>query len=154
MFGKRFGVCKMSERQARDRAYYLANRETIRAKKKAYYQRVREHVKQKSAAWRKSCREADPVRWREHKRKSSRSYLYRLSETDLAILLRRQGGTCALCPKTLNGDGKTDVDHDHTSGVVRGLLCRKCNIRLSAIEDTSFLTRAQEYLARTPKVPR
>jgi hypothetical protein len=35
-----------------------------------------------------------------------------------------QGGQCALCPAT----DRLEVDHDHWTGLVRGLLCRGCNI--------------------------
>jgi Recombination endonuclease VII len=42
-----------------------------------------------------------------------------------AALHRLQNGRCAVCPST----GKLHVDHDHATGLVRGLLCRPCNIR-------------------------
>lgn len=41
------------------------------------------------------------------------------------ILVR--GGTCDICGKTSLGKVAHSVDHDHTTGEIRGLLCRSCN---------------------------
>jgi len=43
-------------------------------------------------------------------------------------LLENQNRRCAICGKHRR-DSKLnfDVDHDHKSGIVRGLLCRYCN---------------------------
>jgi Recombination endonuclease VII len=40
------------------------------------------------------------------------------------------------------------VDHDHSTGQVRGLLCKRCNYALGLLEDTKSLVRAVEYLHR------
>ena len=42
-----------------------------------------------------------------------------------AALMEIQAGTCALCPSA----GPLVVDHDHVTGMARGLLCRPCNTR-------------------------
>src|SRR5687768_1540720 len=42
-------------------------------------------------------------------------------------MVAEQGGRCAICDKTPN-DTALCVDHCHTTGDVRGLLCTKCNI--------------------------
>lgn len=58
-------------------------------------------------------------------------------------LLAEQGGVCAICATGT----KFDVDHDHESGAVRGLLCRRCNLLLGNVADDSALLRAAaEYL--------
>jgi len=44
-------------------------------------------------------------------------------------MLRIQGGVCAICGASPNGK-PLDVDHDHSDGRVRGLLCVWCNRHL------------------------
>ncbi len=40
----------------------------------------------------------------------------------------------------------TSVDHDHKTGKVRGILCKKCNTGLHYIESDTFPRDAAEYL--------
>lgn len=54
---------------------------------------------------------------------------YNISEAEYDLILVAQSGGCAVCGKT----GKTrrlHVDHDHSNGLVRGLLCFQCNALL------------------------
>lgn len=43
--------------------------------------------------------------------------------------------SCDIC----GGANKLHVDHEHTTGVVRGLLCNTCNLGLGAFKDSSTL---------------
>lgn len=70
---------------------------------------------------------------------------YGMSETELAVILERQGGKCAICREA---PGKPCVDHDHATGDVRGILCHRCNIFLSAVEDRAFRESALAYLEK------
>ena len=42
-------------------------------------------------------------------------------------LTKAQGGVCAICKRQFKGKVVGCVDHDHTSGHIRGVLCRACN---------------------------
>jgi hypothetical protein len=45
-----------------------------------------------------------------------------------AAVLEQQGGICPLCTWNLIETGKTPaLDHDHSKGHVRGVLCLNCN---------------------------
>lgn len=57
-----------------------------------------------------------------------------------------QNGRCAMCMGFFLTD--PDVDHDHETGEARALLCHKCNIGLSYIEDEVFRARAETYLQK------
>ncbi len=55
-------------------------------------------------------------------------------------MLAAQGGVCAIChqPERVEWRGKIralNVDHDHSTGRVRGLLCNVCNHVLGAFGD-------------------
>lgn len=76
---------------------------------------------------------------------------YGLTTEGYAALLAAQGGRCAICwgvPRTK----RLAVDHDHTSGAVRGLLCSRCNHDLlgAAHDDVEILRRAVAYLESPP----
>lgn len=62
-----------------------------------------------------------------------------------------QNGVCAICEK-INLDGKRlFVDHDHSSGKVRGLLCLGCNMAIGVFEkDISLFYRAADYVEGFP----
>ena len=62
-------------------------------------------------------------------------------------ILRKQGGGCAICGKKKRPSGKAlDVDHDHKTNAVRGILCSKCNTKLGVLEDKKFKRKAKKYL--------
>jgi hypothetical protein len=67
-------------------------------------------------------------------------------------VFEQQDGNCAICrqPETAMLKGKLKrlaVDHDHVTGVVRGLLCARCNRALGGFrDDAQLLQRAISYL--------
>nr|BFE58653.1 hypothetical protein GCM10020063_031790 [Dactylosporangium thailandense] len=71
---------------------------------------------------------------------------------DYAAKLAEQDGLCALCETvevaTYKGrPRRLAVDRDHATGVVRGLLCQRCNLLVGAIEQNPALVdRALVYL--------
>ena len=72
---------------------------------------------------------------------------YRIRLVDFNKLLASQGGVCAICRTPPRGTESFDVDHDHTSGGVRGILCSPCNRGLGQFTDSADLCRkAAEYL--------
>jgi len=73
---------------------------------------------------------------------------YGITEDQHKELLNKQGGHCALCPKTLEDNGrKFAVDHDHVTGKVRGLLCKEHNTGLGYFHDSiEELELAIKYL--------
>ena len=87
------------------------------------------------------------------KRKSNLKTLYGMTLAEYNALLREQGGVCALCRKAAPGtnsrNDKLVVDHCHTTGAVRGLLCHTCNRALGLLKDDAvLLRRAITYLAK------
>lgn len=80
-------------------------------------------------------------------------YLYGLSVEDYQARLDAQGGVCAVCGTDKpGGKGAFHVDHCHTGGHVRGLLCHHCNLGLGNFkDDPERLRRAAAYLEAAVK---
>ena len=71
---------------------------------------------------------------------------YGLSRIKYDNIFNAQGGKCAIC----NTDGRElCVDHDHTTGKVRGLLCHRCNFALGYLDYLGkHIGRAMGYFDR------
>jgi hypothetical protein len=88
-----------------------------------------------------------------HRRASiKRHFGLSLEEYEAAVLsfLEFQDGRCAICrsddPSPYRGSTWA-LDHDHATGVLRGVLCQPCNIGLGHFKDSpEALTRAATYL--------
>ena len=72
---------------------------------------------------------------------------YGLTHEAFAILLAGQGGVCAICRTDKPNSHGWCVDHDHSTGAVRGILCHSCNTGIGALKDSLVLVQAAlEYL--------
>jgi len=70
-----------------------------------------------------------------------------VTPADYEVMLAGQDGHCALCPSTPK-TRRLHVDHNHRTGVVRGLLCFGCNRTLPYYKDSDWLSKAASYVAR------
>jgi hypothetical protein len=62
---------------------------------------------------------------------------YGITLADYADMLESQGGKCAICGRPAPADRTLDVDHDHKTNEVRGLLCTSCNRMLGHSGDSA-----------------
>lgn len=75
-----------------------------------------------------------------------------ISVEELIKIYEKQNKSCAVCfqefpVEKISKRNGLFVDHCHTSGKVRGLLCLKCNSGLGMFNDNiNLLTNALEYL--------
>ena len=73
---------------------------------------------------------------------------YGIGAAEVDAMIAEQGGCCAIC-------GTPDpqhVDHDHVTGVIRGVLCFNCNGGLGQFQDdVARLRAAIEYLHRAAR---
>jgi len=83
--------------------------------------------------------------------------IYNLSWEDYEALLLNQKGVCAICEVPLKLHKGIEhlaevahVDHCHTTGNVRGLLCSNCNTAIGLLKDSeSLLKKAIKYLGES-----
>jgi Recombination endonuclease VII len=68
---------------------------------------------------------------------------------DFDAMFAQQGECCAICKTTEPGHHGWAIDHCHTTGKVRGILCQKCNPMLGYARDQiAILEAAIDYLMR------
>lgn len=95
-------------------------------------------------------RTAHPERVKSMSRRT-RLRMYGLSEESFNALLKEQRGQCAICLGPFNRKGP-QIDHCHTHGHVRGLLCTLCNTALGKMrDDPERLRRAAAYVELTAR---
>lgn len=114
---------KREANRARRRELYAKNKETILPKERDRVQRI------------------DPA----IKAAAKRLRRYGISQAQYDELLAKQNFVCAVC----GVKPPVDVDHCHDTGVVRGLLCRGCNVGLGQLGDSiEGLMKGIEYLRK------
>lgn len=77
---------------------------------------------------------------------------YGVTVAQYESMLAAQDGHCATCPATTPGSRSMhfQVDHDHRTGVVRGLLCLRCNLAIGQSDDNVSVIEAwAQYLRGT-----
>ncbi len=94
----------------------------------------------RGTAARKKYRESD-------RGKSKHSYpLYGILHSDKQAMYQAQAGKCSVCEEDFDIDS-LGIDHDHHSGIVRGLLCSRCNVGIGYFrDDVKILAGAIRYL--------
>lgn len=66
-------------------------------------------------------------------------------------LLEAQGNKCAICGTSEWPGNGLHADHDHVTGMMRGMLCNPCNVGVGMFkDDLKRLSAAFEYLLNPP----
>lgn len=153
---------------AKQRRYREANAEKVKAARKKWADENAEYVRQKARdryrenraailaarrerapEYRRRFRAKDPERTREADRRADLRRHYGIEVEDYERMLAEQGGVCAICQQGCSSGRRLAVDHDHETGVVRGLLCARCNAGIGQLrEDPETLRAAIVYLER------
>lgn len=75
---------------------------------------------------------------------------YGIGESHYNDILSSQGGCCAVCGSPSNNEDRQkhlSLDHSHTTGKIRGVLCHNCNHGLGQFKDNpELLRKAAAYL--------
>lgn len=107
-----------------------------------------------ASKWKKE----NPEQKKRNDRNSKLKFKYGITSADYEKMLLRQGGVCAICRKKFINN--LHVDHNHKTGLVRGLLCLRCNGKLAWLEallsqeEESWIKTATRYLEDAEKNPK
>lgn len=108
---------------------------------KAYRARNRERRAEVHRQWKRR----NPERIRRLLRNRDLRRAYGISVDKFEEMLKAQSGNCALCFEPLLQD--KNLDHDHKTGEIRGILHGRCNRLLAFAQDSiSKLNAAIKYL--------
>ncbi len=131
-----------------------------RIKKDGKTAQCRSCLKNKNLRFFNSLPDAEKIKRREKFKSGDlcRSYnykkLYGITLLDAEKMLENQMNLCAnrACGKEIKLGMKTDknhrafVDHNHTTGKVRGILCMRCNTSLGYLENKNMVLSLAEYM--------
>ena len=127
------------EVSAKDKARYPARKDKLSAQKKVLYQEQRQVYIDKAEEWH-----------REHPEKANGYYRKYHTGCDTETydrLNKEQGGKCAICGGVNDRGHSLCADHDHKTGLIRGLLCRTCNLGIGHLQDDpALLRKAADYI--------
>ena len=74
---------------------------------------------------------------------------YGIEPEMFAAMVKAQGNACAICGADMGSGKQRHVDHCHTTGRVRALLCGRCNVAIGNARDDPGLLRAMaDYIER------
>ena len=126
---------------ATSKAWRITNKERRAAQQKDYYDANKERIRARNRLWNKQNK----------KRRRSQHLLknYGITQEDYEWMLENQNHACKICGTSDAGgaSGRMVVDHCHTTGNVRGLLCNRCNTAIGLFkDDPAVLASAINYL--------
>jgi hypothetical protein len=115
-------------------------------KRKAASRRRYANNVERERAWRKKSRDANPEQTKNLRLKS----VYGITLENFKAMQVAQSNRCAICQKDFGAEysNRPHVDHCHTTEVVRGLLCDRCNVGLGFLEHSEFVSSALVYLGK------
>lgn len=74
---------------------------------------------------------------------------YGLTLESYNLMVKAQNGLCAICKNPEKENKNLAVDHDHSNGKIRQLLCGRCNKGIGLLgDDPDLLLEAASYLQR------
>lgn len=124
---------KKQKQAAAAKRYAERHPDRVRKQKQAWYDVNREKSIERNRQWRERNPEGE---FNGHLKRK-----YGLTREQYDAMWAAQDGKCGICGgppvgRVKNGNAKRfDVDHDHATGKVRGLLCHPCNVLLGQARD-------------------
>ena len=132
-------TCRKCWTKAYNQKYYVKNESKLKKASTEYVEKNRQAANAARKAWKK----ANPEKQLQYRLKQN----FNLSLEQFRKMEESQNGLCGICskkPKEI-----LCVDHCHSTGKIRGLLCRLCNSGIGALGDNEeVLRKALAYLSK------
>jgi len=130
----------------RDAKKYRKHREEILKRVKQRREENIEMARKRDREWNKR----NPEKVRDHRIRGQ----YGISAKEYDAIIDRAGTLCPICGKSF-GEIPPCLDHNHSTGKIRGVICGLCNSGLGFFRDNlDILLNAVEYLRREGEVVR
>ncbi len=118
--------------------------------------RMSEEWKEVAKKSQKKIRSTDAYKEKKRQYRSQESYKNKRRNNDLLKkfgitietyqeMLKNQNNVCSICNTVKQENEQTRllaVDHDHRTGAIRGLLCRRCNVMIGLSDDNVDLLQS------------
>jgi len=127
-------MCKICTKRTQRATHILDPSRRSEGNKKRYYKN-HELSKQRARKKHAKFRSDKPNEFATYQAKQKLAG-YGLSLEEYDKMLLDQGHKCKLCPIMHIKSKSLCVDHNHATGLVRGLLCRSCNSMLGLAKDS------------------
>lgn len=129
-----------------NKAWNKRNPEKARAIWKKGYLKNRVKRLLAVAKWRKK----NPNKYNINGREVTRFWRWGLLQADIDVMVKEQNNKCSVCGECFTRT--PHIDHCHTTGLIRGLLCFRCNILLGMARDRiSVLKQAIVFLTKAKR---
>lgn len=136
-------INNMPNKSAYMKAWRKSNKEHIRRTQKEWQKALRERIKKDPVAL--AAKKAYLKDWYSKNYDKVRESVYRrkygISYSDALAIWQAQNKLCAICKIRLDfengvrGKDGVNIDHDHKTGRIRGILCAHCNNMLGCAKD-------------------
>lgn len=140
--GKVFVPLEVQEqkRKARLKVWKEKNRDKLREQDRVY----KEANKDRLAELRRTRYKKDPQKQLDYVRFRK----YGISGDEFRAIVAKQNHQCPICLRNI--DKNFSVDHEHTTGKIRGIICNDCNLAMGNAGESSARLRAMaDYLDKT-----
>lgn len=149
-YNKNYYQKHKEERKEYERKWRTEHKEQRKETQRRWYEENKEHHKELQKKWREEHKGYFKVWYQENKeyhKECILMYRYNITMEEYNQLLEDQNNKCRICEEDLK---RPHVDHDHTNGKIRGILCHTCNTGLGLLKDSrNILLKAVTYLDKS-----
>ena len=141
------------EKREYNRVWKLNHPDRVKAYAKKSVERNRQYRlkhRERYLKYARKYRKENPEKCNQYQHRNRLKRLYGITPEDYNRMFLEQNESCAICrTPQKNLKRKLHVDHNHTTGKSRGLLCVNCNHSVGCFErDSSFLDNVKKYLEK------